>query len=159
MPPVPLITPVPNDNKAEVEEYPQADPTPTTLVTPLPPQQRVEQEGFQPYDGTSSEVLLKGEGDSTEKFFEKTHSGFSTTRHGVDRKIEREVKSMDELNALKNPLKVGKVKHDAKGLPSQRYVGRGAEVVINPETGKIISVNPTSTEKLERLLKKLNEKN
>jgi hypothetical protein len=65
MPPVPLITPVPNDNKAEVEEYPQADPTPTTLVTPVPPQHSLEQEGFQPYEGPSSEVLLKGEGDET----------------------------------------------------------------------------------------------
>ena len=52
---------------------------------------------------------------------------------------------------MKDPLKVGEVKIDSQGRPSQRYVGEKAETVINPETKKIVSVNPTSTKKAERL--------
>jgi hypothetical protein len=58
---------------------------------------------------------------------------------------------MDELDALKNPLLVKPVKVDSLGRPSQRYIGGKAEVAVNPETGRIVSVNPTSTKKAERL--------
>lgn len=69
----------------------------------------------------------------------------------MDQKINRGVRSADELDALKNPLKKGDIKVDAQGRPSQRFVGEKAETVINPETKKIISVNPTSTKKAQRL--------
>jgi YD repeat-containing protein len=38
------------------------------------------------------------------------------------------------------------------GRQSQRFIGREAEVVLNPQTGQIISVNPTSSAKAARLL-------
>lgn len=38
------------------------------------------------------------------------------------------------------------------GRQSQRYVGREAEVVLNPQTGKVVSVKPTSCAKAARLL-------
>lgn len=89
--------------------------------------------------------------ETTEQVTRQTSSGFGVTEHGVQQKINREVRSADELQALKDPLKVGEVKIDSKGRPSQRYVGEKAETVINPETKKIVSVNPTSTKKAERL--------
>jgi RHS repeat-associated protein len=91
--------------------------------------------------------------ETTEQVTRQTSSGFGVTEHGVQQKINREVRSADELQALKDPLKVGEVKIDSKGRPSQRYVGEKAETVINPETKKIVSVNPTSSKKAERLKK------
>ncbi len=75
------------------------------------------------------------------------------TKHGVNQAIERGVKTGSIKDALKNPLKVGKVVVDKLGRESQRYVGKTAETVINPTTGKIVSVNPTSTKKVARLIK------
>ncbi|NCP61740.1 MAG: hypothetical protein GW748_00880 [Alphaproteobacteria bacterium] len=69
----------------------------------------------------------------------QTTSGFKVTQHGFLRKIEREVKSCDILDALKNPLKIGNIKIDNLGRASQRYIGFGAEVAINPYTKKILS--------------------
>ncbi len=80
-----------------------------------------------------------------------TRSGFRPTLASVEKKINRGIRSADELDALKNPLKVTPVKIDLLGRPSQRFVGRKAEVVINPKTGRIPSVNPTSTAKARRL--------
>jgi len=79
----------------------------------------------------------------------------SPTKHGLNQKINRGVKSVDELDALKNPLTKGPTKYDSMGRPSQRYVGKKAEVVINPNTNKIVSVNPTSSRKAARLLRQL----
>ena len=73
----------------------------------------------------------------------------------MEQKIDREVRSIDELDALRNPIDVKPVRTDQLGRPSQRFIGRKAEVVINPETVKIISVNPTSTRKAERLLNRM----
>ena len=60
------------------------------------------------------------------------------------------------LDAISSPLKVEEVKIDKLGRPSQRLIGQKAEVVINPETQQIVSVNPTSTKKLEKLNNDLN---
>jgi RHS repeat-associated protein len=92
-----------------------------------------------------------------EKVVVKTATGTEIkgfTKHGVDRAIERGVKPASIKDAIKNPLKTGQVITDKLGRQSQRYVGKTAEVVVNPETGKIISVNPTSTKKAAKLLKK-----
>jgi len=79
------------------------------------------------------------------------------TIHAVDRAIQRGVKPNAILDAVKNPLKKGEIIFDKLKRPSQRFIGRTAEVVINPKTGKIISVNPTSSKKAAKLLKKLGE--
>jgi RHS repeat-associated protein len=84
-----------------------------------------------------------------------TRSGIGVTRHGVDQKITRGVRTADELDAIKNPLQTRPVRVDELGRPSQRVIGGRAEVVRNPETGEIISVNPTSSKKAERLLRQL----
>lgn len=77
--------------------------------------------------------------------------------HAVNRAIERGVSPASILNALKNPLKIGKVVVDNMGRASQRLIGRSAEVVINPQTGRIISVNPTSSVKAAKLSKQLGQ--
>jgi len=80
------------------------------------------------------------------------------TRHGLNRAIERGVKTDGILDAVKNPLKTGKVVTDKLGRQSQRFIGKQSEVVVNPENGKIISVNPTSSKKAANLLKNVNNK-
>ena len=79
------------------------------------------------------------------------------TSHGVDRAIgdfsgRRGVSPSGILDALKNPLQTKPVRFDAYGRPSQRFIGREGEIVVNPQTGKIISINPTSASKANRLL-------
>jgi hypothetical protein len=84
-------------------------------------------------------------------------TGFAS--HGVHRAIgsyERMgVKPQAILDALKNPLKINPVVYDDLGRASQRYIGRAGEVVLNPNTGVIISVNPTSSSKAARLINNL----
>lgn len=80
--------------------------------------------------------------------------------HGVDRAIgngtdRAGVSPKGILDALKNPLKIGDIKIDRLGRQSQRFTGRTGEVVVNPQIGKIVSVNPTSTKKAARLLRQL----
>ena len=83
------------------------------------------------------------------------------TGHGVDRAIgsfgRSGVKPDAILNALKNPLKINNVVTDQFGRQSQRFIGQFGEVVINLQTGKIISVNPTSSSKAAKLLKQLGQ--
>lgn len=50
-------------------------------------------------------------------------------------------------------MKINPIKFDELGRPSQRLIGKLAEVVLNPSTGKIISLNPTSASKAARLMK------
>jgi hypothetical protein len=70
------------------------------------------------------------------------------TRHGVNRAIgdyaKRAATKPDAiLEALKNPSKiVGGV--DTRGRPFKIYMGRHARVVVNPDTGKIVSTNPVT---------------
>ncbi|GHU61608.1 hypothetical protein FACS1894123_01250 [Bacteroidia bacterium] len=79
--------------------------------------------------------------------------GESTSQHAVQRMWERNV-SMDGINdAMKNPLKIGDVKFDSQGRPSVTYIGTETTVVVNPETGTIITVYPTSTQRLNNILK------
>ena len=90
----------------------------------------------------------------------KTANGIEITgfaKHGLNRAIERGVKPDAILDAIKNPLKIGNVVTDQLGRQSQRFIGRYGEVVINPQTGQIISVNPTSSSKAAKLLKQLGQ--
>ena len=76
-------------------------------------------------------------------------------QHAIDRVIGRGVSPSSILDALKRPLKTYPIKIDDLGRPSQRIVGRSAEVVVNPESRTILSVNPTSTQTRMRLLRPL----
>lgn len=90
----------------------------------------------------------------------ETANGISVagfTKHGVHRAIERGVNSDAVLDALKNTLKIGSIVVDQSGRQSQRqrFIGRYCEVVVNPGTGKIVSINPTSSAKAAKLLKQV----
>ncbi|WP_199141767.1 hypothetical protein [Pedobacter sp. ASV12] len=69
--------------------------------------------------------------------------------------MERGVKPSAILDALKKPLKTGSIVTDQLGRQSQRFIGQFGEVVVNPQTGKILSVNPTSSSKAAKLLNKI----
>jgi RHS repeat-associated protein len=70
------------------------------------------------------------------------------TRHGVDRVIgdgaqRAGTKPAAIVDALRNPTKV-KEGVDNLGRPFKVYTGENARVVVNPETGRIISTKPLS---------------
>jgi RHS repeat-associated protein len=71
------------------------------------------------------------------------------TEHGVDRALggalkRAGVKPSAILDALKNPTNKVVKEMDKLGRPSMKYKGANATVVVNPETGKVVSVWPTS---------------
>jgi hypothetical protein len=70
------------------------------------------------------------------------------TRHGINRVIgdgagRAGVTPQALLDALKNPVNIIEGVDDL-GRPYKIYIGQDARVVINPETGNIVSVNPLS---------------
>lgn len=71
------------------------------------------------------------------------------TRHGIDRVIgdgasRAGVRPEALLNALKNPSRIVEGL-DNFGRPFQVFHGLNARVVINPQTGRIVSTNPLSS--------------
>ncbi len=69
-------------------------------------------------------------------------------RHGVQRAIgdgasRAGVRPQAVLDALKNPNKIVEGV-DNQGRPFQIFNGQNARVVVNPQTGKIVSMNPFS---------------
>ncbi|OAE92255.1 hypothetical protein [Flavobacterium psychrophilum] len=92
----------------------------------------------------------------------ETANGIKVTgfgKHALNRAIgdfsRKGVKSGAILDALKNPLVVKDAITDGLGRQSQRFIGKLSEVVVNPSTGKVISVNPTSSSKAAKLLKQI----
>ena len=84
------------------------------------------------------------------------------TSHGVNRAIgngadRKGVPPASIRDTLKKPLKINEVKTDHLGRPSQRIIGKESEVVINPNSGKIISVNPTSSKKANKLINQMDK--
>jgi hypothetical protein len=74
--------------------------------------------------------------------------GPGSTSHGVDRAIgdaaaRAGTKPEAILDALQNPRKIVSGV-DPQGRPFQRFYGQDARVVVNPQTGKVVSVNPLS---------------
>ena len=65
--------------------------------------------------------------------------------HAVERALERGVSVESIETALKSPLHIGQIKYDSMGRPSQRFIGGGATVNINPETGTVATVWKTGS--------------
>jgi RHS repeat-associated protein len=75
------------------------------------------------------------------------------TEHGVERAVgegaagtpgvRAGTKPQAILDALKNPQKITSGV-DSKGRPFQIFTGKDARVIVNPQSGKIVSVNPVS---------------
>lgn len=75
------------------------------------------------------------------------------TNHAMDRMVDRKVVKPEIIDALKNPLDVGKIKIDKDtGRKSQKYIGLHATVVINPKNGHVVTLNPTGTKRLKKYL-------
>ena len=72
--------------------------------------------------------------------------------HATEQMAERGVSLDDINNTLKNPLKVTDIKIQENG-PSVKYIGPKVTVVVNPETGNIITTYPTSTQRVNSILK------
>lgn len=73
---------------------------------------------------------------------QQTSTGISITGisgHVVDQAISRGFTADGALDALQNPVKIGIVKTDSQGRPSQQFTGTRASVTINPETGNIVT--------------------
>lgn len=73
--------------------------------------------------------------------------------HIRSRALARNITVKDMRDALTSPLDVGKIRTDK----SQQFVGERATVVINTETGKLVTTWPTSTNRAAKL-KKRNDK-
>jgi hypothetical protein len=82
-----------------------------------------------------------------------TNSIDNMSYHAKQRAVERNISQSDINDALKNPLKITSVKYDTQGFPSVQYIGNNATVVVNPETGHIITLWPTSSQILQNILK------
>lgn len=98
------------------------------------------------YDTTRSEILKVS----------KTSTGAEVrdvSPHLVFRANTRGSSAKDITSALTKPLKTGSIRADR----SQQFIGEKATVVLNVDTGKIVTVWPTSTKKAEKLKGKRNE--
>ena len=78
--------------------------------------------------------------------------GMNLSDHMKLRMKQRNLKMKDIVDAYENPLKVGEIVYDEMNRPSVRYTGAKATIVVNPETGTVITGYPTST----RIVNKLN---
>ncbi|MBW7876446.1 MAG: RHS repeat-associated core domain-containing protein, partial [Candidatus Cloacimonetes bacterium] len=92
------------------------------------------------FSDTTDELLKIVAQDGT------TITGF--TKHGINRVIGDNTKRAGTnptaiLDALKNPLKI-KQGLDPQQRPFKIYTGKSGRVIINPETGKVVSTNPLS---------------
>jgi len=95
-------------------------------------------------NGSNSINLIIG----TKTITDITISGVSN--HATQRAFERGITNKDIVNALQNPLKIGKIKQSTNGV-NQEFLGEVARVHVNPETGKIITLWKTSSKKLKKL--------
>lgn len=109
--------------------------------------ERLQVEGYRKNSGTTRkfyEEQLIGT-----KFDNYTINGIS--EHLLDRKTSRNVKVSDVKDTFANPLKIDKIKVDDQGRKSLKVVGEYATVSINPDSGIIITVWKTSSNRVRKL--------
>lgn len=75
----------------------------------------------------------------------------SISVHSVLRAETRGVKVEGIQDALTKPLEISKMKEDSRGRKSKRYIGEQATVAVNPATGVITTVWPTSSKLRDKL--------
>ena len=71
--------------------------------------------------------------------------------HSVLQAESRGVKAAGIQDALTKPMDVSKIKEDGEGRKSKRYIGEQATVAVNPETGMVTTVWPTSSKLRNKL--------
>ncbi|PCH13878.1 NAD(+)--arginine ADP-ribosyltransferase EFV [Streptococcus parauberis] len=75
----------------------------------------------------------------------------SITNHLLERMTEREVLKNDVISALNEPLRITKDKIKENGI-SRKYIGKEASVVVNPETGSVVTTHKTSRKIVRKYL-------
>jgi RHS repeat-associated protein len=102
-------------------------------------------------DGISATVrwVSRSAAESTEIIAQNGTKITGFTGHGIDRVIGDAAKRAGTkpqaiLDAIKNPKKIVSGV-DQQGRPFQIFTGENARVVVNPKTGKVVSVNPLSS--------------
>lgn len=69
------------------------------------------------------------------------------TKHFVDQALERSVSEEWIADAIAHPIHHGDIEYDDLERASMKVVGRYATVVVNPETGDLVSCWPTSSKR------------
>jgi hypothetical protein len=97
-----------------------------------------------PYDAPDSPLAAR----ATEIVAQNGTKITGFTKHGIDRVVgdgakRAGVKPEALLDALKNPKKITSGV-DSQGRPYQVFTGQDARVVVNPQTGQVVSTNPLS---------------
>lgn len=85
-----------------------------------------------------------------------TSNGIKVTKfsdHMYGRATERKVTVEDIREALMHPLRVGDIKIDDLGRPSQRFIGEKATVNVNPETGIVATIWKTGKSTIKKYKK------
>ena len=82
--------------------------------------------------------IIKGKGIALQLFAEKT-------QHAEERSAERQVSDSAIDAALATPLHVGDVIVDEFGRKSVKYIGADVTVILNPDTGVVITSWRTGT--------------
>lgn len=73
---------------------------------------------------------------------QRTSTGIEITgisKHVIDRAVLRNFNAESALDALQNPIKIGKIKIESDGARSVTYTGSRAAAVIDPDTGNLIT--------------------
>lgn len=76
-----------------------------------------------------------------------TGEKITVTDHLAARVVARKIPIADVKDALTNPIKEGTVRVETDGRKSRQLIGKSAIVVVNPETGNLITAWRTSRKK------------
>ena len=76
-----------------------------------------------------------------------------TSQHLAERTISREVNPNEIVDALVNPIYIRPDKIDNNGI-SRKYVGRIVSVVVNPDTGTVVTTHKTGSRTVRKYTKK-----
>lgn len=89
-------------------------------------------------ENTGKSGIIKGEKMNLQLFAEKT-------KHAEERSAQRQLADTEIDDALAHPLHVGEVVTDAQGRKSIKYIGKDVTVILNPDTGIVITSWKTGT--------------
>lgn len=73
-----------------------------------------------------------------------------TTLHAKDQMAARGVTDKQVADAYAKPLHIGETRYNARGEPSRQYIGKDATIAVNPDTGKVVTVWPTSSKRAKK---------
>lgn len=86
----------------------------------------------------------------------KSKDGVSVTgisEHAKEQAAKRKVDTNGIVSAIEKPLHIREDKVDEFGRKSREYIGADATVSLNPDTGNIVTVWPTSSRRRKKYSK------